>query len=280
MAAVIPKVSKLSSFVTRILGCNPSPMTLQGTNTYLLGTGRRRLLVDAGEPNVPDYIDSLQTTLAAEGCEVSDLIVTHWHRDHVGGVPDVLKLSESRPRVHKFPRSDGPETNIGQVDMVPLRDGQVFEVEGGSVTIHHTPGHTQDHVVLYIQNSGALLSADCILGEGTAVFEDLHSYMLSLRKILDLKPSVIYPAHGPVVQDPIAKIEYYIKHRTAREDQILAALVASPEQTPADLVKTIYKDTPANLHGAARVNVTHHLSKLLKEERVENMDGGRWRIKK
>lgn len=83
--------------------------------------------------------------------------------------------------------------------MLPLKDLQEFDVEGASVKIVHTPGHTTDHVILTAAN-GALFSGDCILGEGTAVFEDLYDYMQSLEKILKLKPSVIYPGHGNIIE--------------------------------------------------------------------------------
>ncbi|XP_023337448.1 beta-lactamase-like protein 2 homolog [Eurytemora carolleeae] len=162
-------------------------------------------------------------------------------------------MLKSKPRIHKFPRTDGPEPNIGEVQRI--EDGSVLEVEGaGQVKLMHTPGHTQDHVVVYLS--------------------DLHAYMISLQKILDLSPSQIYPGHGPIIQDPIPKIEFYIKHRTERENQILAALSSQPQpQTPGQLVKIIYKDTPEHLHLAAENNVNHHLSKLLKENKVENKDG-------
>jgi len=276
MSAIIPKATRLSASVWRILGSNPSPMTLQGTNTYVIGTGKRRLLVDAGEPNKPEYIDNLKKLLVDEGCELSDVIVTHWHMDHVGGVPDVLSAVVNVPMVHKLPRLDGPESDIGQVAMSKLVDGQIFEVEGSVVEVLHTPGHTADHVALYLKNDGVLLSADCILGEGTAVFEDLHSYMLSLQRILDLAPSQIYPGHGPVIEDPVSKIKYYIQHRLQREQQILKALEDTPLVTPPQLVQLIYKEIPSTLHKAAEVNVRHHLEKLRKDGKAAETDGS-WR---
>ncbi len=92
------------------------------------------------------------------------------------------------------------------------------------------------------QEEGAIFSGDCILGEGTAVFEDLHSYMASLDRILSLQPRVIYPAHGKVIEDPVPKIEYYIQHRNQRERQILETLTSGDGQamTAMDIVKIVY----------------------------------------
>ena len=88
----------------------------------------------------------------------------------------------------------------------------------------HTPGHTADHVVLWENATKTLSSGDCILGETTAVFEDYVSYIASLKKILSLEPKVIYPGHGPVINDPCERIEMYIKHREQRERQYLEVL--------------------------------------------------------
>ena len=156
-----------------------------------------------------------------------------------------------------------------------LEDGQILKLDGATCKVIHTPGHTSDHVILHLQEENAVFSADCILGEGTAVFESLFHYMKSLEKILELAPSVIYPGHGPVVQDPIPKIQFYIKHRMEREQQILNCL-QSTEGTglsSMDIVKSVYKQTPENLWKAAQVNVVHHLEKLKMEKKVAQEDG-------
>lgn len=176
------------------------------------------------------------------------------------------------------------------VEVKKLQDNQEFEVEGGKVKIVHTPGHTTDHVVLTLPD-GTLFSGDCILGnllttlpghmifknflkiigEGTAVFEDLYDYMKSLDKILTLKPSVIYPGHGNIIEDPLDKIKYYIKHRKQREEQILDFFVQRPQQKhqAMDVVKVVYKETPESLWPAAAYNVGHHLTKLQKEGKLQ-----------
>lgn len=268
MSAIIPKVSELTPRIIRILGCNPGPMTLQGTNTYLIGTGKRRILLDVGEKGNGEYISSLMSVLQKHGTSIDKILISHWHHDHIGGLQDVLNSSKDVTSVYKFPRFDPPDDPLPEVvNMKSLVHRQEVAVEGATVRVHHTPGHTTDHVILELSEEGAVFSGDCILGEGTAVFEDLHTYMASLKDILELEPKVIYPGHGPVIEDPLIRIQHYIDHRNQRERQILAVLKDSTKKylTPMELVKIIYKETPEILHPAAAVNVGHQLDKLFKD---------------
>ncbi|XP_017474855.1 PREDICTED: beta-lactamase-like protein 2 homolog [Rhagoletis zephyria] len=272
--ALIPPVTRLTSSVIRILGCNPGPMTLQGTNTYLLGTGKSRILIDTGDMDVPEYIKHLQGVLKQEQASLSTIILTHWHHDHVGGVKDVLKTcAVGDCRVYKFPRTDAvdvcPEIPA-DIKVHPLHDEQKLSVDGANVKIVHTPGHTTDHVVL-TTDDGILFSGDCILGEGTAVFEELYEYMKSLHKILDMKPAVIYPGHGNIIEQPVDKIQYYIDHRNQREDQIMDFFSRNSNKPlqAMDVVHDVYKETPEQLWPAAAYNVGHHLEKLQREGKLK-----------
>ncbi|KAM3962760.1 beta-lactamase-like protein 2 homolog [Aphomia sociella] len=280
MAAIIPAVTNLSSRVIRILGCNPGPMTLQGTNTYLIGTGGNRILLDTGDKDVKDYQKHLSEVIQSEQVNIEHIVITHWHHDHIGGVENIYGSIAAQPKIWKHKRSIDDKANDELPATIPtnwLSDGQEIKVEGATVQIHHTPGHTTDHVVLTLQEESVLFSGDCILGEGTAVFEDLYTYMKSLNRILELKPNVIYPGHGNVVQEPIEKIKYYIAHRNQREEQILEALKnnMNSQLNEMDLVKMIYTETPEHLWPAAAYNVNHHLTKLTKENKIKctNVDG-------
>lgn len=117
---------------------------------------------------------------------------------------------------------------------------------------------------------GIIFSGDCILGEGTAVFEDLFEYMKSLEHLLKIDASTIYPAHGNIIPEAKQKIEFYIAHRKQREEDILKVFNANPSQkySAMDLVKIIYKETPENLWLAAAHNVTLVLKKLEKENKL------------
>lgn len=285
MGTVIPKVSQLSPRVVRILGCNPGPMTLQGTNTYLIGQGQKRILVDAGNPGFPEYVSSLKNVLEERNVSLQSILVTHWHADHVGGVPDIYRAIKPDPscKIYKIPRKSEPDAPLeDNLQYAFVEDDAVFETEGATLRVVYTPGHTDDHFILTLKEENAVFSGDCILGEGTTVFENLHSYMKSLHKILELKPTIIYPGHGPVIEDPVPRIEEYIAHRNKREAQILDVLTAEPSAsfTALELVKIIYKDTPEHLHMAAAYNVNHHLEKLSEDGKIEKIpDSDKWKLK-
>ncbi|KAK4981372.1 hypothetical protein LTR66_010043 [Elasticomyces elasticus] len=273
----LQEIERLSARVIRILGGNPGKFTLQGTNTYLVGQGPKRLLIDTGEGK-PVWSQSLKNVLSQEQASVDQAILTHWHPDHVGGVQDLLKISPGAT-IFKNQPSQGQHN---------ITDGQKFRTEGATLRAFHCPGHAVDHMALILEEEDAMFTGDNVLGQGTAVFEDLATYMSSLEKMQHQFSGQAYPGHGPIIQDGKAKIEEYIHHRKQREDQILDVLSSKEENgtsssggwKSADMVKIIYKEVPESLHAAAERGVLQVLEKLEKEGRVQCPEEGLWALSK
>ncbi|XP_065897980.1 endoribonuclease LACTB2-like [Dysidea avara] len=272
----LPKVEQLSARVIRILGLNPGNMTLQGTNTYLIGTGQSRILVDTGETNKPEYVSLLRETLQQHKTGIHHVLITHRHHDHIGGLEGIFPLLDQPPKVSKV-KADKQEKipDSLQSILTYLSDGDKISTEGATLKVVTTPGHTEDHFSLLLEEENSIFTGDCILGQGSTVFEDLFLYMKSLEKLLLLSPTVLYPGHGPVVANGREMIEQYIKHRNEREQQIVNVLEKCTNPvTPEEIVQIVYKEvTEPMLLKAAENSVTLHLDKLRKDGKAKCITG-------
>ncbi|HVQ77450.1 MAG TPA: MBL fold metallo-hydrolase [Candidatus Binatia bacterium] len=260
-----PRAATPSDLVGRVLGLNPGMMTGPGTNTYLVGR-RDPILIDTGA-GVPDYVPLLESYLRDRGWTApSRVVLTHRHRDHLGGVPHLRTrfpgLSVAK-MIHRDP--DLPE---GVAD---LRDGAAIVGDGVTLVPVYTPGHASDHLCYYLPEERAVFTGDVVLGGSTTVIPeedgDLADYMASLRRLQNLDVRRIYPAHGPVIEDAQGRIQEYIDHRMLRERQILGAIGGGARTIPA-MVAIIYADVDRKLHGMAGQSVHSHLKKLAREGRV------------
>ncbi len=280
MGLKLPDYARLSPRVATVLGHNPGPFTGPGTNTYIVGTGRRPLLLDTGV-GVPKWAELLPEGLRelSHTDQFDRVVITHAHQDHIGGMKDVTRLF-GRLEVLKKPWPvAGPDDAAG-VPLTPIDHDEVVATEGATLRGVFTPGHAPDHLCYYLVEEKAVFTGDVVLGAGTTIIPDgtgdLGQYMDSLRRLLALDVATIYPAHGPVIRDAKGKIREYIAHRELRERQVLAALKDGPLEVPA-IVKRIYTDVPQFLHAAAAQSVRSHLKKLQREGRVAE-DGAIWAV--
>jgi len=262
----MPDFDVWSERVTVALGQNPSVFTGPGTNAYLVGTGRARILIDPGQGEAA-FLPVLEKAMQRCGCErIQEIVLTHGHPDHIGGVRSVM-AQLGRLRVRKMPSAlfDAPYGDLG---LEPLAPGERVTTEGATLRGIHAPGHAPDHLNFMLEEERALFSGDNVLGVGTTVIPadsgDLGDYLRSLERLLAEKPARIYPAHGPVIADGVAKLREYIAHRADRERQIVDALARGPLRA-MEIVQIVYAAYPPALHAPAAQSVIQHLRKLLRE---------------
>jgi glyoxylase-like metal-dependent hydrolase (beta-lactamase superfamily II) len=278
IGVTLPNVDRWSDRVVVALGQNPGPFTGPGTNTYLVGTGEKRILIDTGEGH-PKYPAVLKHALKqAGGKKIQEILLTHGHPDHMGGVASILEKFGAM-RVSKLPMESIDEAS--GLSLSPLGAGSILRTEGATLRAIHAPGHAEDHLCFMLEEERAIFAGDNILGIGTTMIPreggNLLSYLDSLERLLALRPSVIYPAHGPIIPDAQAKIREYLAHRQQREEQILSALSSGLLDIP-NIVAHLYFDYPTSLHEAAEETVHAHLRKLELEERARRTHEGHWRL--
>lgn len=248
----------LDAITTRVLAPNPSPMTLDGTNTYVVGAPGRGsvVIVDPGPDDVA-HRARVDAVVRDRDAEVAAVLVTHRHHDHA-------EAAHAWARAHGVAvvaatrEVAGPEGRL-------VGDGDRVSLTGCDVEVVATPGHTGDHLAFRLP-TGALLTGDHVLGRGTSVVAhpdgDLQAYLASLRRVLDLGPDALFPGHGPALtQDPAAVLRYYHDHRRFRERQLIAALADGPLR-PAELVARIYHDVDRRLWPAAEASTRAALDAL------------------
>jgi glyoxylase-like metal-dependent hydrolase (beta-lactamase superfamily II) len=215
-----------------------SKFTLQGTNTYIVGTGSKRLIIDTGQ-GVPEWAELISSTLSASNISLSRVLLTHWHGDHTGGVPDLLRLYP-----HLF---NSIHKHTPNKDQQPIVDGQIFSVEGATVRAVHTPGHSHDHICFILEEENAMFTGDNVLGHGTAAVEQLSTWMNSLHLMQSHGCGIGYPAHGVVIPNLGAKINRELASKRRRESKVLEALTNTKKKaggkgsmTVAELVTAMH----------------------------------------
>ena len=264
--------------VIHVLGENAGVMTGRGTNTYLI-SGAAPTLIDAAEDS-DAYVDRVAEALerVQPGAVLAHVLVTHGHRDHVGGV---AAIARRWPGVTfaKIPAAGDEDSGVS---WLPLHDDQMVGAGDASLWVVATPGHAPDHAAFFDIRTSTLFGGDLVVNGGTVAIPpskggNLRHYLDALRKVLELQPRRILAGHGPPVDNPGALLRAYIGHRMGRERQVLEVL-AQGEASDAEIAQRIYPaDLADELWPAACENVLAHLIKLEQEQRVTR-DGDRWRV--
>ena len=240
-----------------------------GTQIYFVGDPNGQMvMVDSGEPyrawtrQILDYHAELGRP------KMSAILITHGHGDHIGGLDRIQDVFDCPVRCH--PKLEPRLTHrLGNGCVEKLRSREVIPTGGGaSLRAYYTPGHEDDHISYYLPADRGVFSGDTILGNSSSSVRNLGQYMKSLELLARLKPAMLFPGHGQIIQNGTARIQWYINHRQQREDQVVLA-IENGAGTVDEMVHAVYpRNLRKNLRGAAGRNVRTHLEKLREEGRI------------
>jgi len=243
-----------------VLAPNPSLMTLDGTNTWLIAEpgSATAVVVDPG-PDDEGHLRRVQALAADADQQVSRILLTHGHRDHSAGARRLAELTGA-PVLALDPAQRLGAEGLGS--------GDVVTAAGCEIRVIATPGHTADSVSLLLPADRAVLTGDTVLGRGTTMISrdgSLGDYLASLDRLRALADSAaliaVLPGHGPIVADPAARLDFYIAHRAERLAEVEAAIAAG-DRTPADIVARVYAAVDRGLWPFAEWSVRAQLAYL------------------
>ena len=244
-----------------VLCPNPGPMTLDGTNTWvLLEPGATESLVIDPGPLDEGHLQAVVAAVTERGARVTQTILTHGHADHAEGAGRFSELTGAPTRA----------VGRGHDD---LGDGDVLRAGGLELRVVTTPGHTSDSISFALAADHALLTGDTVLGRGTTVVAhpdgELAAYLQSLERLAHLtgdgEVSTILPGHGPTIPDAAGMVAFYRMHRRERLEQVRQAL-ADGASGVQDVLERVYADVPREVWPAAALSVAAQLDYLRERE--------------
>ncbi len=261
---------RVSERVAVVLAPNPSPMTLEGTNTYLIRAGRGSFVIDPGPVIIP-HLDAVAAAAKADGRPVVEILVTHGHSDHYPGAAYLSTITGAPVHAHRNAKFPHDRT---------LDDGALLQAGETTLRAVDAPGHTFDSLAFRLDEEAALFAGDVVIGRGTVVIAPpggaMRPYQATLRRLLAEHGDAhrLYGGHGNVVEAPRAKLQEYIDHRELREAEILARLREQPATIP-QLVARVYAHVERALWPAAARQILAYLEALTHEGRVSAVPLGR-----
>ena len=249
---------RLSPLVHAVVAPNPGLMTGPGTNTFVVGGGPTFVIDPAVDDD--DYLDAVQERAG----DVTAILITHRHSDHVGGAAALAERTGAPVRAFG-------DAAAGDAEVIPISDGDVIETGGVQLRTLHCPGHAADHLCWLMEGAATLFAGDTILGEGTAVIAppdgNMRDYLKTLDRLVTLHIDRIYPGHFRWLDGGTKVIQGYIEHRADRERQVLDALKQG-SSTVEEIVARVYVDVPEHLHPVAAYSVLAHLEMLEEDKKV------------
>jgi glyoxylase-like metal-dependent hydrolase (beta-lactamase superfamily II) len=246
----------VSPLAVCVLAPNPSAWTLDGTNTWIVGeAGGRCVVIDPG-PLGDGHAESIMSTVDERSSKVTSILLTHGHIDHAEGAEELAH------------RLDIP---VRSFSALSLRNEEVIEVAGADLRVMLTPGHSSDSVCFVVDD--AILTGDTVLGRGTSLVAHpdgrLDEYLASLqalsRTCADSGIERLLPGHGPVINRPSDVVDFYLRHRLERLEQVRNAM-ADGASTASEVVDLVYADIPPEVRPAAESTVLAQLAYLEQQD--------------
>ena len=264
------EVSEVAPGIRRVIAENPSPFTLYGTGTYILGQGEVAVI----DPGPADRSHIAKVLEALEGETISHILITHTHMDHSPGTRLLQAHTDAKSYAYG-PHGAGkleqgvPVEEGGDMDFEPdevVRDGDVLTGGDWSVECVYTPGHTSNHMCYQLRESKALFTGDHVMGWSTSIISppdgDMGAYIASLERLLERDDAVYWPTHGPCIDDPKPHVRAFIEHRLARERQIMACIGQGVHRIE-DMVPLMYTELPEFMYPAAARSVLASMEHLV-----------------
>ena len=274
------EVSHVAPGIRRVIAENPSPFTLYGTGTYILGHGEVAVI----DPGPADGAHIARLLEALEGETISHILITHTHMDHSPGCRLLQAHTDAKSYAYG-PHGAGkleqgvPVEEGGDMEFEPdelVRDGDVLTGGDWSVECVFTPGHTSNHMCYQLRESKALFTGDHVMGWSTSIISppdgDMGAYIASLERLLERDDTVYWPTHGPCIDDPKPHVQAFIEHRLARERQIIDCIEQGVHRIE-DMVPMMYTELPEFMYPAAARSVLASMEHLVGNGALK-ADGG------
>ena len=256
------EIDDVAPGIRRLVARNPSPFTLYGTGTYILGRGKVAVI----DPGPADTAHIAALIDGLDGETITHLLVTHTHMDHSPGCRLLREHTDAKSYAYGPHGAGKLETGVpveegGDMEFKPdwrVRHGDVIHGDSWSVECVYTPGHTSNHMCYQLRGTDALFTGDHVMGWSTSIISppdgDMAAYMASLNLLLERDDRVYWPTHGPCITDPKPLVRAFIAHRREREQQILDCIKDGVHRIE-EMVPLIYDDLPQFMHPAAARSV-------------------------